>query len=175
MDHFIHLPEFNIIICQKCKYAVLPSHIDTHFATKPHKLDKKERQRIIEEVAEINELIENEETLRRREFEFPAAASAPIAALGRPEENGLQCTVCQYICCTIRRMQLHQWEEHQWKSKQKRGRPKRSIEDNQVPWRTGVHCQRFFIQGHKSAYFEVQKTDATPRANQQPGIASRVD
>jgi Orsellinic acid/F9775 biosynthesis cluster protein D len=107
MDQFIYIPEFRITVYRKCQYAVLPSHIDTHFATKPHKLDKQERQRILEEVAEINGLINNEETLRS-EFSFPQTASAPIAALGKPETNGLQCIACQYICCTVQRMRTHQ-------------------------------------------------------------------
>ena len=179
MDQFIHLPEFRIIVCKKCQYAVLPSHIDAHFAAKPHKLDKDERQRIIEEVAEINELIGNEETLRS-EFVFPPPTSTPVAVLVKPKKNGLQCTfrsagqTCQYICCTVERMRKHCWEEHQWKSKRKGGRPNRArSEDQQVPWRTGVHCQRFFIHGYKSGYFEVQKREA-PTVN-QPDIASRAN
>ena len=44
-----------------------------------------------------------------------------------------------------------------------------------MPWRTGVHCQRFFIQGHKSGYFEVQKAETAPRPSQDPGIASCTD
>jgi len=94
----------------------------------------------------------------------------------------IQCTfetagkVCQYICGTIRKMQEHCREEHRWKNKNKRGRQKKRRNTNQeVPWRTGVHCQRFFIQGHKSGYFEVQKAEAMPEANEQPGIASRTD
>jgi hypothetical protein len=87
------LLEFCIVVCRECKYAVLPSQIDIHFATKLYKLDKKERQRIAEQVSEINGLIGNEETLRRSEFLFPLATSAPIAALAKLEENGLQCIV----------------------------------------------------------------------------------
>ena len=30
MDYLIHLPVFRIVVCQECKYGVLPSHIDTH-------------------------------------------------------------------------------------------------------------------------------------------------
>ena len=73
-------------------------------------------------------------------------------------------------------MQIHQWEDHKWKSKRKGGRPKKKTNnrDHQVPWRTSVHCQRFFIQGHKSGYFEVQKAEAH-RANQQPSIASQAN
>ena len=177
MDYLIHLPAFRIVVCRECKYGVLPSHIDTHFATKPHKLSKKERQKVEDEVSQIDGLIGNEETLRRSDFTFPPPTSTPIAALGKPEENGLQCKECQHICCTTRGMRAHQWEEHKWKSKQKRGRPKRRVHDgdDQVPWRTGVYCQRFFIQGHKSGYFEVQSAEATPRADTQPEIASRAD
>lgn len=94
MEYFTHLLEFQVIICKKCQYAVLPSYIDAHFTAKLHQCKKEERQRIAEEVAEINGLIGNEETLRRCEFTFLLATSAPIAALAKLKENGLQCTVC---------------------------------------------------------------------------------
>ena len=42
-----------------------------------------------------------------------------------------------------------------------------------MPWRTGVHCQRFFKSGPKSGYFEVQSPEASPPSS--PGIASRED
>jgi hypothetical protein len=94
----------------------------------------------------------------------------------------IQCTfetagkVCQYICGTIRSMQEHCREEHRWKNKTKGGRPKKRSNTNQeVPWRTGVYCQRFFKQGLKSGYFEVGKAETTPQVNEQPGIASRTD
>ena len=75
-----------------------------------------------------------------------------------------------------KKMQEHCWEEHRWKSKNKGGRRKKRSNTNQeVPWRTGVHCQRFFKQGPKSGYFEVEKAEATPQANEQLGIASRTD
>jgi hypothetical protein len=83
------LPEFRIVVYRECKYAVLPSYINVHFATKPHKLDKKEQQRIAEEVAEINGLIGNKETLRRSEFLLLLATSLPIVALAKLEENRL--------------------------------------------------------------------------------------
>ena len=152
MEHLIYLLAFRIVVCRECRYAVLPSHIDSHFATKPYKLSKKERQKIEEEVSEIDGLIGNEETLRRSNFTFPPPMSMPITALGKPEENALQCRDCQHICCTIRGMQAHQRDEHRWKSKQRKGRPKRRARsrDDEAPWRTGVHCQQFFIQEHKS-------------------------
>lgn len=81
MDRFIHLAEFRVIICRECKYAVLPSHINTHFAGKPDNLEVDERRKIADEVAEVNGLITNEEVLRQSEFPFLAATSKPIEGL----------------------------------------------------------------------------------------------
>jgi len=50
---------------------VLPSHIDTHFTEKPHKLSKKEQQRVADKARTINGLISNKEILRRSSFAFP--------------------------------------------------------------------------------------------------------
>ncbi len=74
MEYFTHLLEFQVIICKECQHAVLPSHIDPHFATKPqHWLAKRERQRIANEIAEVPGLISNEETL------------------AKPNKNGMRC------------------------------------------------------------------------------------
>ena len=114
MEYFTHLPDFQVIICKECQHAVLPSHINAHFAAKPqHGLGKKERERIAEEVAEINGLIGNEETLRRCEFPFPPNTSKPIPALAEARRDGVQCTnaangrECGYICCSVKKMQEH--------------------------------------------------------------------
>ena len=177
MEYFTHLPKFQVIVCKQCQYAVLPSYIHAHFTAKPqHGLEKEERQRIIEAVAEIDGLISSNEALRQCEFPFPPPTSKPIAALAKPRD-GMQCTIvredgaCGYICCSMRKMQEHSWEEHGWKSKQK-GRPTKKKSQN-VPWRTGIHCQRIFKQGPKSGYFEVS-AEASPPSG-QPGIASRED
>ena len=180
MDRFIHLPEFRVIICKECKCAVLPNHIDAHFAGKPHKLEVDERRRITEEVAKEQELIGSEEELRRIEFPFPAATSKPIEGLAIPKRGALQCTfqtgskVCGYICCTIGGIRAHCIKKHQWKSTRKGGRPKKHIPrpKNDTPWRTNVSCQRFFVQGPKSKYFEVQVPN--PRVPSQGEIQSRI-
>jgi hypothetical protein len=134
--------------------------------TKPHRLEVDERRRIAEEVAEVNGLITNEEVLRRSEFPFPAATSKPIEALATPKRGMLQCGLeaihgaCRYICGTAGQMRAHRSEEHGWKSTRKGRRPKKHVRHPRgTPWRTNVSCQRFFIQGAKSHYFEVQAPD----------------
>ena len=128
MEYFTHLLEFQVIIYKECQYAILPSYINAHFAAKPqHGLGKRDQDRIVEEVAGIDGLIGNEETLRRCEFQFPPATSKPIAALGEPNINSVQCTfkvagvLYLYICCSIKKMKEHSCEEHGWRSKDKGG------------------------------------------------------
>ena len=43
--------------------------------------------RIVEEVAEVNRLIINEEVLCQSEFSFPAATSKPIKGLATPKRG----------------------------------------------------------------------------------------
>jgi hypothetical protein len=164
MDQFIHLPEFQVIICKKCKYAVLPSQIDSHFTPqRPHGFTKQERGRIVKEVAKVNRLILNEEALKQCEFPFPVDTTEPMVALQAPQTNGLRCTfgsergfTCPYMCSAVQKMQKHSLETHGWKSKNKGGRPKKDApKPANMPWRSGVSYQRFFVQGPKSGFFEV--------------------
>jgi hypothetical protein len=105
MEHIVHLPEFGIVVCRGCAYAVLPSHIDAHFAhTRAHKFTQPSWQRIIDAVASIEGLVAKKEELQQCEFPFPADTSTPIAALATPQTGGLRCVVkgsdgvvCMYI------------------------------------------------------------------------------
>ena len=73
MEYFTHLPEFQVVVCKACQYAVLPSHINAHLAAKPqHGLEKKERQRVAEKIAKIKGLINDIEALGQCEFPIPA-------------------------------------------------------------------------------------------------------
>lgn len=181
MDLLVHLPRHGIIVCSECKYAVLPSHINSHFSNKrKHKTDKKARDSLIQRVAAIDGLIPNDEVLKSREFEFPEPTALPIPALGKPKTNGLKCTLpyrnkkCGYICCSLQQMQEHCFEVHDWKSTNKGGRPKNDTpaKESEQPWETGIHCQRFFKQGARSGYFQVRCIAETI---QQAQIASRDD
>jgi RecQ family ATP-dependent DNA helicase len=77
---------------------------------------------------------------------------------------------------TVSGIRAHCIEKHQWKSTNKGGRGKKHPvnPDGNTPWRTGVKCQRFFIQGAKSGYFEVQATDPE-QIPSRAQIRSRID
>lgn len=184
MEYFTHLPEFQVVVCKACQYAVLPSHINAHLAAKPqHGLEKKERQRIVEKVAKIKGLINDIEALGRCEFPFPPPTSNPISALAPPKKDYIKCTFvvaskgpCSYVCFEVKHMQDHCWKEHQWKSKQKKGRPGKNRSMDKALWETGISCQRFFAQGPKSGYFQVGRVEllATPTVGSaRPAIQSQ--
>ncbi len=190
MDEFLtHLPDFHVVVCKKYQYAVLPSQIDAHYMPKkptgskkvvkrPHGLDKVTRDRIKKDIAKIEGLIPNPEVLKQCPFIFPPATARPIPALAQPQV-AIRCRFpvqegeCGYICCSSQQIQNHCTDDHQWKNTESRGRPRKARvrQIPSVPWETGIHCQRFFPQGPKSQYFEVQPVPTRPPPT--PRITSR--
>ena len=51
-------------------------------------------------------------------------------------------------------------EEYGQENKQK-GRPKAGTE-KRFPWKSGVHCQHFFVRGPGAQFFEVQAAESSP-------------
>ena len=192
MDEFLtHLPDFHVIVCKKCQYAVLPGQIDTHFGPKnphpskkptkkTHGLGKATRDRIKKEVAQIEGLIPNAEALAQYPFPFPPVTTKPIPALAQPKD-AIRCRFevedreCGYMCCSLQQIRNHCTDVHQWKSNEQGGRPRKvnPRPSPEVPWQTGIHCQRFFPQGPKSQYFEVQPIPTGPPPTAR--LASRTD
>jgi len=155
---------------------VLPSQIDSNFAPQqPHGFVKQERERIAKKVAEIDGLILNPEAFTQCEFPFPADISEPIAALQAPQTSGFRCTfpitegvICPFVSKTEKRMQGHCKKAHNWRNPRRRGhQPKGSSQE--VPWRTGVQYQRFFVQGAKSRFFEVGRGAGDPSSGEAEG------
>src|ERR1700761_705510 len=165
MDHIIHLPEFRVVVCKECKYAVLPSEIDSHFQRqRPHKFTKEARQKITTAVEQIHGLIQRQEEIAR-EFQFPIDTAKPITVLAAPRTNGFRCTftieggkTCPWVSANRKRIGEHSWEEHHWKSTNKGGWSQKKSSTRvvqEVPWRIRVQYQRFFMHGPKSGFFEV--------------------
>ena len=187
MNQFIHLPEFRVIVCKKCQYAVLPNEIDTHFTKSPvHDLSKASRQSIKEKVARVEGLIKNKEMLAEG-FVYPPPTAPAIPMLGTPKTDGLRCTFesngerCRYVNRYEQPMREHCRDIHQWANVKKIGRPRRKDQSKEVPWQEGVHCQRFFTHGIHSNYFEVQNDQPpnpnteSPKDKARKDIQSRID
>jgi len=177
MDPFVHLPDHGAIICTKCKHAVLPipSAIHTHLGDRvKHNIIIQERIRIIKVVTSIPGL-----RISKEQFDaagFPPPTNAPIPELKAPRTDGNQCTSqddegrqCQFISCHIDQIRSHCIQKHHWKNPQKGGRPEAGREV-QVPWRTSVHCQHFFVRGPGAEYFEVGRVEGPRQAREETDI-----
>jgi len=161
MFPFVHFLAQGIVVCSECKHAVLPSHVDAHLKdAEKHKAIKADRERIIREIQAIRGL--KTKRVELNHLVFPPASSPPIPTLQEPRRDGFKCQLqdnysnpCAYIACHIQKIQEHCRQVHQWENPQKKGRPKTGKEV-QVPWRSGVHCQHFFVRGPGAQFFEVQ-------------------
>jgi RecQ family ATP-dependent DNA helicase len=181
MHSFIHLPDYPVPICTECKYGMSVEGIYTHLAGKKHgNVPKEERRRIMEELSQIPGIIQNERDLDQ--FQFPPPTTKAIPALEKPKKDGISCKKCPYTIRQLQRMQEHCRTEHGWKNTRKRGRePYKKKQDRiekkgeDLPWVSGVQCQRFFKQGMKSGWFEVERDEA-PIAEEEDGqdMMSRV-
>ena len=174
MNPFTHLPNYRAIVClgQKCKYAVLPIHVDSHLSSPHHNYNKEQREQVVQEISQIEGLIQDARELES--FTFPEPTNPAIPEL-KPAQEGLKCIVCTYICCHKVRMQRHCKEVHQWNGT-KKGRPsyKQRQSKPELPWISGVHCQQFFTQGPKSQLFEVMKEGEVQEREPHPDIWTTV-
>ena len=78
-------------------------------------------------------------------------------------------------------MREHCKDVHNWINPQKKGRPRKGYREKKVPWQEGVHCQRFFVQGLHSDYFQVRDSQPpkpsteSPEDKAQKDIQGRID
>lgn len=70
------------------------------------------------------------------------------------QERDNEGLVCQYIACQLPNIQKHYRVKHEWVNTRKRGGQEKG-RDIEVPWKTGVHCQHFFVRGPGAQFFEV--------------------
>jgi hypothetical protein len=129
-------------------------------------MPKERRDAIIQEIQGISGLKTEREELNR--LVYPLSTDPPIQVLQPPREDSMKCQErdcqgrpCQYIACQVQNMQKHYRTKHTWVNEVKKGQPRKNGVV-QVPWRTRVHCQHFFICGPGTQHFEV-----TPPARSQ--------
>jgi hypothetical protein len=166
-QYFEHLAEYSIAICKECRHGVLPSHIQSHLQ-RAHKIQQKQAEDIAQRVHSWSGLIEYASELHVPSKVIPPISQLPI------HPDGLLCQLDVAHCCKIFRsidvMKKHWREVHSWSVGSKGGHLSK-VAQNKIQLRIDlgcrrVHCQRLFVQGLGSQYFEVQP----PNDNNDPGI-----
>lgn len=160
-EYFEQLVAYALAVCKKCRHGVLPSQIKSHLQ-RAHRVKSKQAESAADEVSSWAGLVEY-----ASEVEVPSQAIESIPQLP-VYTDGLMCRIrpdrCRQIFRSERVMKNHWRDAHSWSPAEKGGRPSR-VEQKKIQDRVdknckNVHCQRLFVQGQGSQYFEVQQ----PRA-----------
>lgn len=150
-----HDPEYGVLVCLKCHYAVQKSAVDSHLLR--HKIYREERKRLVASVSNLN-------ILEPEEVSVPAPSSPALAYITK--FSGLKCAVpqCGHLTVSTKRMKLHWKQAH------------RSLEsptrDNDLA--RNVILQTFF-RGNKVKYFEVESRQTADTGSPRSHDATRLD
>ena len=158
---FQHFPEYKIIVCKQCQYAIIPAYVGGHLKASHPKIPRQVQQRMVIAANNIEDVAH-----RPEQVQYPPPETAPVEGLP-VFIDGYQCQwkddlgrQCSYTCRgqTSWWMQWHCQKEHSWKNCQGQGGRKgeRQKETPNRMWIQGQHCQRFFKTGKWQRYFVVQ-------------------
>ncbi|KAL3490919.1 hypothetical protein BJX62DRAFT_132052 [Aspergillus germanicus] len=166
MDRFLYLDEYRVLICKQCAYAVPPTYLTSHLKRHLHQYSGFENRAALSALEKqlrgfslVNPLEES--------VVFPGPDRPPLP--GVPLHNGFRCRDCFYITTSLTWIKQHT-QSHQ-PIRKGRGRPRKfasaSLYQTQPLW-DNIYCQRFFVSGPQSQYFQV-----TPSLH--PAATSQAD
>ncbi|KAH7015916.1 hypothetical protein EDB80DRAFT_748699 [Ilyonectria destructans] len=176
MEPFIYLERYRVPIyrsqiSKKCKFACVSNKVPTHLQTRHRDLSPAERRRVARIIEEIPGIIKDQSGLD--EFQFPTPNTTKVPFLAPPKPDGLKCRKC-----TLPHLPA-------LAEPAKPGRPRKigCKLDDELPWREGVLCQRFFLSRKASGWFEVgrkiaghaQKGKQTETVIDNPPAHSRLN
>jgi len=160
MEPFVHLPTLRVVVCKLCQFAIVTDEAVAHLRVQHPEIAASKRKDIAAAVQRVPSIIRSQTDLVG--YTFPGRQSPPIPYIKPPETDGLKCIQCPYISRRPRKIQEHCRQAHEWTNEWQKGgdvRKKARVE-REVPWTTGVHCQRLFVSRNASGWFEVMPPEA---------------
>ncbi len=129
----VYLPEFSIVICKVCRFAIQPKAISSHLLR--HHIYRNNRRQILEYVSQLK-------LLEPHEVAVPLPGT--LSLLHLPVFSGYKCNfqACYHLCISQKRMIQHLKDQHGENA---------SLHMDVLP----VQLQTFF-RGNKNRYFEVR-------------------
>ena len=171
---FDHMPQYKIIRCKLCQYAVVPQQIQRHVKDHHPQTPKETRKTI----AEVCDTLPDVARVRD-EVVYPKPGGEPVkgfpiyenALVCMSEEDGEFGERCGYACTAIQKMQEHCKAKHGWENTQKRGgnshvRVKHTA--NRL-WKEGERCQRIFEYRQWRRMFVVEGRVETQAEGEKMG------
>jgi hypothetical protein len=145
--HFRHSRQHRIIVCVRCRTAVVPRHAAAHLARNHDRTTKEERRYIQRYVDDLEDVARDVSEVR-----FPGPDDPPYSGI-TVRYDGLRCAGegvdrqrCRHIVSTVRKIKAHCETVHGWRNEQKRGgnvKRKRVQPPNRM-WDDGQAYQQFF-------------------------------
>ncbi|KAF6806228.1 hypothetical protein CMUS01_14418, partial [Colletotrichum musicola] len=104
-------------------------------------------------------------------MQYPPPTGPPVAHIAAPITDGIRCNQCPYVCRRVQTIQDHCRKAHGWVNSHKRGGDmrKKAREEREVPWTTGITCQRFCVSRSGKRWFEVGREGAAAGSTQPAG------
>lgn len=138
---FVHFPNFEVIVCKDCRFAVVPDQVKAHLRQSHGLLTAKTRNEIVGHVQQLENI-----AYRHEDVHYPVFEEEAINELGPALENCYQCKECGSLTESKKGIEGHCREKHGWASSKGRGGRgsfRRQPARNQ-PYTEGHCCQRFF-------------------------------
>ena len=123
--------ETDLLICKECKFALIPSRINSHFSGTPHQLKPRIRRQIELDISYIDDLVKSQSEIEAKIQSFletfDNTYSIPELAI---YSDGLACSHCSYITRSLRPIQNHYRDYHDWKNPRKSGQRKKNSKND---------------------------------------------
>jgi hypothetical protein len=114
--YLTHLPQYKIVICRSCRFAVPPQAIKSHLRAQHSPISSQS----IKGIQSIIDNLGDSVARSAQDVIYPDPDAEPIERL-RTYHDGLRCTSldsagqqCGYICRSVARMQQHSKSVHKW-------------------------------------------------------------
>lgn len=149
---FTHFPNFRIIVCRDCKFAVVPDQIKAHLNQNHQTLTASTRKNIVEQVGRLDHV-----AYRTEDVIYPVAVQDAVRELGPVIEQCFECKECGLLRESRKGIEAHCRKEHNWSSTKSRGGRGsfRSQAARNQPFTEGHYCQRFFKYAQWTKLFKV--------------------
>jgi hypothetical protein len=144
-----YLPQYRVLICKECRYAIQPSAVSRHLK-ELHHIYRSNRHAFMKYTDGLD-------LAHPKDVTLPGPSEDPVPYL--TVTSGLACAIsgCDHLCATVKRMKMHRAAEHS------------GVVPDDSQWRP-VDLQTFF-RGNQLRYFIVHQS---PEASSQSELHSNI-
>ena len=149
--------DYNVLICRACQIGVSYLSLEAHLLASHRNLSSQRRRELLHSAATFPG---NPRILTCDDFQYPVTPRDVFQDV-QYFRDGMRClrcestTVAPYIARSRTAMHRHLHVTHGWVNPRKCGRYSGSQTQLPQEWQSNITCQRLFLTGRQSGFFEV--------------------